>query len=154
MTNSNLRTREFETRDLEAVARVEAVSFPLPLSKLALVFLSETCLFYVATARGEVVGHMILGYEDREILHCFRIAVDPMHKRRGIASRLLRKGIEENPCQRYTTEIRKNNLEARRFWESQGFREMFSTRILNTRKEYVILAREPRKTTNRNRTDL
>ena len=143
MTNSDLRIRKFETRDLEAVARIEAVSFPLPLSKLALVFLSETCLFYVATIKEEVIGYIILGYESEETLHCFHITVDPMHKRRGIASRLLRKGIEENPCQHYTTEIRKSNIEGRRFWKSQGFTEVArNRRKLNVRKERIILVKK------------
>ncbi len=143
MTISDLRIREFEMGDLEAVAKIEAVSFLFPLSELALVFLSETCLFYVATTSEEVVGYIVLGYEDEETLHCFHIAVDPMHKRRGIASSLLRKGIEENPCIRYTTTTRKSNVEGRRFWKSQGFKEVPGNQIKqNLRKENVILVKQ------------
>ena len=94
MTDSDIRIKEFMASDLEAVSIIEKASFPLPLSKLALVFLSETCFFYVATVKEAVVGYIILGYEDEETLHCFHIAVDPKYKRRGIASSLLKKGIK------------------------------------------------------------
>ena len=146
MADPNLGIRELNERDLEAVLRIEVASFSLPLSKLALVFLSETCLFYVATIKDEVAGYIVLGYGDANILHCFRIAVDPMHKRRGIASRLLKKGIEENPCQCYTTEIRKSNFEGMRFWKSQGFRE-----IPEDRRESLILVKEGQNTARESR---
>jgi len=130
-------------RDLNGVRKIEAVSFPLPLSKFALVFLSEICIFYVATVGEEVVGYIILGYGDKEILHCFRIAVAPTQKRRRIASRLLRKAILDNPTQRFTTEVRVDNIEGVRFWESQGFKEVSRDHMeSDSQKGHLVLGRD------------
>ena len=143
MTKSDLEISRFEMRDLNRVRKIEAVSFPFPLSKFALVFLSEICIFYVATIREEVVGYIMLGYEDKETLHCFRIAVAPTHKRRRVASSLLRRGILENPCRCYTTEVRKDNIEGMKFWESQGFKEApKDPKKLNIKKESLILVKQ------------
>ena len=143
MTRSSPQIRRYEMRDLKGVRRLEAISFPFPLSKLALVFLSEVCIFYVVTIDEEVVGYIILGYEDKEILHCFRIAVAPTQKRRRIASRLLRKAVLDNPTQRFTTEVRMDNIEGVRFWESQGFKEVSRDHIeSDSQKGHLVLARD------------
>jgi ribosomal protein S18 acetylase RimI-like enzyme len=142
LTISDITIREFEERDLEAVVRIEELSFPLPLPKIALLVLFETCYFYVAVVNEEIVGYIVLGYMGDESLHCFHIAVDPSYKRQGVASSLLRNGMARNPCRYYTTEVRKSNLEGRRFWESQGFKESPPDhKELNNRNESLILVR-------------
>lgn len=82
----------------------------------------------VLTARSDrtIAGFAIMRYAD-EIAHLNLLAVDPMHRRRGIARRLMT-WLEESALTAGTfiigLELRARNEEARAFYRTLGYREL------------------------------
>lgn len=110
--------------DLPQVIAIERRSFPSPWS-LAMFVLelskpSSICL--AAVQEGHIVGYVICARYD-EAFHVMDIAVDPDHRRGGVASALLegvlgRAGDDAN----YTLEVRVSNAGAIALYERYGFR--------------------------------
>jgi len=116
--------RRLAYSDLPAVVSIERRSFPAPWS-LAMFVLelskpSGICL--AAVEDGELAGYLVCSRYDR-VWHLMNVAVTPERRRRGIASRLiarlLEEGGEELP---FTLEVRVSNREAIAMYERLGFR--------------------------------
>jgi ribosomal-protein-alanine N-acetyltransferase len=120
-----VRIRRLTYPDLPQVIAIERRAFPTPWS-LAMFVLelsksSGVCL--AAVSGGRLVGYLICSrYET--VWHVMNVAVDPDHRRRGVASALLaelytRVGEEHA---RFTLEVRRTNLGAIHLYEREGFR--------------------------------
>jgi ribosomal-protein-alanine N-acetyltransferase len=121
--------RGFELRplaygDLPAVLAIERRSFTTPWS-LAMFVLelskpSGICL--AATIDGRLAAYLVCSrYAD--VWHLMNVAVDPVRRRTGIATSLLRKMLEiAGPSARYTLEVRTSNRPAIEMYERLGFR--------------------------------
>lgn len=116
--------RRLAYSDLPAVVSIERRSFPAPWS-LAMFVLelskpSGICL--AAVEGGELAGYLVCSRYDR-VWHLMNVAVAPDRRRRGIASRLigrlLEEGGEDLP---FTLEVRVSNREAIAMYERLGFR--------------------------------
>jgi ribosomal-protein-alanine N-acetyltransferase len=116
--------RRLAYSDLPAVISIERRSFPAPWS-LAMFVLelskpSGICL--AASEDGELLGYLVCSRYDR-VWHLMNVAVAPERRRRGIASlliaRLLEEGGRELP---FTLEVRVSNRDAIAMYERLGFR--------------------------------
>jgi len=110
--------------DLPQVLSIERRSFPTPWSLPMFVLeLSKPSGVCLAASRSErVVGYVICSrYE--EAFHVMNIAVDPDHRRAGVASALLEGVIERaGEDANYTLEVRVSNAGAIALYERYGFR--------------------------------
>lgn len=117
--------RRLEINDLPAVIKIERRSFPAPWSSA--MFLSEltrpAAQCFAAVAGGDLVGYLVsskLG----DVWHLNNIAVDAVHRRRGIGSLLVRSllsRVGENAG--VTLEVRPSNGSAITLYQRLGFRE-------------------------------
>lgn len=122
--SDELAVRTLSFSDLPQVIAIERRSFPTPWS-LAMFVLelskpSGICL--VAVQGNETLGYVVCARYD-EAFHVMDIAVDPDHRRAGVASALLdgviaRAGTDAN----YTLEVRVSNAGAIALYERYGFR--------------------------------
>ncbi len=122
--------------DIETVARIEKLSFPLPWSETS--FLSEThkprALPRVAVLDGTIVGYICSEYVADEC-HILNLAVHPDHRNQGIANALVEHILEElklKACRFLYLEVRSSNYAARKLYQSFGFK------IVGTRKNYYV----------------
>lgn len=123
ISGGGLAVRTLSFSDLPQVIAIERRSFPNPWS-LAMFVLelskpSGICLAGVDD--GRIVGFVICARYD-EAFHVMDIAVDPDHRRAGVASALLdgvigRAGEDAN----YTLEVRVSNAGAIALYERYGF---------------------------------
>jgi ribosomal-protein-alanine N-acetyltransferase len=110
--------------DLPSVISIERRSFPSPWS-LAMFVLelskpSGICL--AATEADRLLGYLVCSRYDR-VWHLMNVAVAPEHRRRGVASGLIRRLIEEaGGGLPFTLEVRTSNREAIVMYERLGFR--------------------------------
>jgi ribosomal-protein-alanine N-acetyltransferase len=105
--------RRAELRDLDAIDKIQGRS-----SWRAKEYLDFDC--QVAEEDGLVLGFLASRQTapgEREILF---IAVDPVHRRRGIAKRLLQNELDGLRGE-WFLEVRESNLAAIRLYESLGF---------------------------------
>jgi ribosomal-protein-alanine N-acetyltransferase len=120
----NTEIRRLVYSDLPAVISIERRSFPAPWS-LAMFVLelskpSGICL--AATEDGELLGYLVCSRYDR-VWHLMNVAVAPERRRRGVASRLISRLIEEGGGKLpFTLEVRVSNREAISMYEALGFR--------------------------------
>lgn len=124
-------------RHLRSVLRIETLVYPRPWSMT--LFLQEIArrkdrFYLVARSEGEVVGYggvMTVGSE----AHVTTIAVDPLHQRRRIGTRIFIALLEasiERGARAVSLEVRKSNFGAQRLYEKFGFRPV------GVRKGYYI----------------
>jgi ribosomal-protein-alanine N-acetyltransferase len=121
----HLQIRRLAYTDLPQVIAIERRAFPTPWS-LAMFVLelskaSGICL--AAVSDGRLVGYLICSrYET--VWHVMNVAVDPQHRRTGVASALLAElyvRVDEERA-RYTLEVRRSNHVAIHLYEREGFR--------------------------------
>jgi [ribosomal protein S18]-alanine N-acetyltransferase len=116
--------RRLAYSDLPAVVSIERRSFPAPWS-LAMFVLelskpSGICL--AASEEGRLLGYLVCARYDR-VWHLMNVAVAPEHRRRGVASRLIERLVEEAGEELpFTLEVRVSNREAIAMYERLGFR--------------------------------
>jgi ribosomal-protein-alanine N-acetyltransferase len=116
--------RRLAYSDLPSVISIERRSFPAPWS-LAMFVLelskpSGICL--AATADDELLGYLVCSRYDR-VWHLMNVAVAPQWRRRGVASLLIAKLVEEGGGELpFTLEVRVSNREAIAMYERLGFR--------------------------------
>jgi [ribosomal protein S18]-alanine N-acetyltransferase len=124
MTTEPVTIRPLTYSDLPQVIAVERRSFPTPWS-LAMFVLelskpSGVCL--AAIDGGKVVGYLICSRYD-QVWHLMNIAVDPVLRRRGLATGLLEAMLERAGSEEpYTLEVRTSNGPAIALYERFGFR--------------------------------
>jgi ribosomal-protein-alanine N-acetyltransferase len=118
--------RRLELADIDAIERIERASYPTPWSRS--MFVSElakpsSLSIAAVSAEGDLVGYLVLSrYVDA--WHVMNVAVDSAHRRRGIASAMLRRLFEvtrDDAERGYTLEVRVSNLGAIGLYESFGF---------------------------------
>jgi ribosomal protein S18 acetylase RimI-like enzyme len=80
-------------------------------------------LLLVAVLDGALVGAVMAGF-DGVRGWIYHLAVAPEHRRRGIATRLVRaaeSGLRERGCPKVNLQVRASNVEVVAFYESLGF---------------------------------
>jgi ribosomal-protein-alanine N-acetyltransferase len=116
--------RLFSYTDLPQVLAIERRAFTSPWSLSMFVLeLSKPSGIYLAAVRGtEIVGYVICA-RYVEAYHVMTLAVDPDHRREGIATSLLDAVIERaGEDANYTLEVRVSNTGAIALYERYGFR--------------------------------
>ena len=152
MTTEPVTIRQIGYSDLPQVIAIERRAFPTPWS-LAMFVLelskpSSICL--AATRPGQQRTGTLLGYvicaRYADVWHVMNIAVDPPHRRNGIATSLLQGVIERaGEGESFTLEVRPSNPGAITLYERFGFR-IAGTRpryYQDTGEDAVIMWRTP-----------
>ena len=123
---NELRIRRLELQDLNAIDEIERRSYPTPWSRSMFAGeLAKPASICLGAFDGEqLVGYMIISrYVDA--WHVMNVAVDPDHRRRGLATMLLDRLFEstDDGIRRgYTLEVRVSNEGAIKLYEAAGFR--------------------------------
>jgi ribosomal-protein-alanine N-acetyltransferase len=124
LSTDGIAIRSLSFSDLPQVIAIERRSFPSPwsLSMFVLELSKPSGIALAALRLDEIVGYVICARYD-EAYHVMDIAVDPDHRRAGVASALLagliaRAGEDAN----YTLEVRVSNAGAIALYERYGFR--------------------------------
>lgn len=131
----NLKFREFKLRDLKEIIEIEKEAFPLPLSEVAMIFLSTCCRFYVAEDK-EIIGYLILGNENNDTLFIHHLAVKKKYRDKGIGSEFIKRYISNKKS---VVTVRVSNEKAIGFYERHGFKKIRTYKNLFNRKEDLIL---------------
>jgi len=126
-----VRIRLGQPNDLPRIAAIEGASFPAPWPEDFLdAYLTDGESIVLVAEDGQVVGFLIARDEcaadGRRAFHIHDLAVDPSHRRKGVASALLAELIRIALAQGMTflrLEVRLGNHGARVFYERHGFRE-------------------------------
>ena len=116
--------RRLAYSDLPAVISIERRSFPAPWSLAMFVLeLSKPAGICLAATEGEeLLGYLVCSRYDR-VWHLMNVAVAPERRRRGVASRLVARLLEESGRELpFTLEVRVSNREAIAMYERLGFR--------------------------------
>jgi ribosomal-protein-alanine N-acetyltransferase len=129
-----------QPRDIRAIMEIEQSSFTAPWSELS--FLNETnhanSLGKVALLENNVVGYICTRYVLDEG-HILNLAVHKDFRRRGIATKLMNRVLEElkkNDCHLLYLEVRVSNLDAIKFYERFGFK------VASFRRKYYLSPNE------------
>jgi [ribosomal protein S18]-alanine N-acetyltransferase len=121
-----LELRRLELADLDAIERIERVSYRTPWSRS--MFASElakpsSLSFGAVDETGTLVGYLVLSrYVDA--WHVMNVAVAPERRRQGVASALLQRLLEltkDDALRGYTLEVRVSNVGAISLYERFGF---------------------------------
>jgi ribosomal-protein-alanine N-acetyltransferase len=142
--------RPLEIADLDAIEQIENVSYPTPWSRS--MFASElakpsSLSLAAVDETGALVGYLILSrYVDA--WHVMNVAVDPEHRRQGIASALMQRLFEitrDDAKRGYTLEVRVSNVAAIQLYESFGFHSRGIRRgyYVDNREDALIMWRDP-----------
>ena len=142
--------RRLELRDLPAIETIERASYPTPWSRSMfageLAKPSSISLGAFDPETDELVGYLIISrYVDA--WHVMNVAVDPSHRRRGIATRLLERLFEltkSDGRRGYTLEVRVSNEGAITLYESLGFEQRGVRRgyYTDNREDAMIMWRD------------
>jgi [ribosomal protein S18]-alanine N-acetyltransferase len=142
--------RRLQLADLDAIERIERASYPTPWSRsmFASELAKQSSLSIAAVdPDGDLIGYLVLSrYVDA--WHVMNVAVDPSHRRLGIASAMLRRLFEDtrDDAERgYTLEVRVSNAPAISLYERFGFvsRGVRRGYYTDNREDAVIMWREP-----------
>lgn len=119
--------RSMRLEDIDEVAFMERVIFPSPWPRQAFaVGLKEgkASLCLVARVRNLLAGYLVAWFVEEEA-HLGNVAVAPEFRRRGIATELTKKVIEETEARAVrmvTLEVRVSNLSAIKLYRNFGFK--------------------------------
>jgi [ribosomal protein S18]-alanine N-acetyltransferase len=141
--------RRLELGDLNAIEAIERRSYPTPWSRS--MFASElakpSSLCVGAFDRDRLVAYLIISrYVDA--WHVMNVAVDPLYRRRGIATMLLERLFEEtadDDRRGYTLEVRVSNAGAIQLYERLGFEPRGVRRgyYTDNHEDALIMWRDP-----------
>ena len=125
MTPDALEIRRLTYADLPQLIAIERRAFPTPWSMAMFVLeLSKPAGVCLAALRGgEMLGYLVCSRYDT-VWHIMNVAVDPEHRRTGIATAMLLDLFRRIDGQnaRFTLEVRESNLAAIELYERYGFR--------------------------------
>ena len=117
--------RRLTYADLPQVIAIERRAFPTPWSLAMFVLeLSKPGGVCLAARRdGYLAGYLICSRYDT-VWHIMNVAVDPVHRRQGIATAMLTDLLRriDSPNARFTLEVRESNRAAIDLYERFGFR--------------------------------
>ena len=123
----SLSVDRMQPEDLDEVLAIERQSFTMPWSRGAFLYemqQNRVARCWVMREGGHIAGYICL-WEIADEIHVTNVAVDPAYRRRGIG-RALVGGVLDDARERrlrlIVLEVRPSNLEARRLYESFGFR--------------------------------
>jgi len=145
-----MEVRRLRLRDLGAIERIERGSYPTPWSRS--MFASEfakpssLCLGAFDAEQG-LAGFLIISrYVDA--WHVMNIAVEPEHRRRGVATALLERLFELTAGggrRGYTLEVRVSNDSAIRLYERLGFKSRGVRRgyYTDNQEDALIMWKDP-----------
>ncbi|HPA50750.1 MAG TPA: ribosomal protein S18-alanine N-acetyltransferase [Thermoanaerobaculia bacterium] len=126
---AELTVRDVRNVDLDAIAELERVSFPVPWKReffAAEVGTAHRFNRVVRAPGGLLAGYVFCAFAGGEV-HVNKIAVDPSCRRRGIARVLMQEVFdlsERIRAEEIYLEVRPSNVPARNFYSSLGFREV------------------------------
>lgn len=107
------------------VVAIEKASFEFPWSERDFIrcLRQRGCIGMVAELDGVVVGFMIYELHENRI-HLINFAVDLSHRRSGVGKAMMGELIRKltSDRNRILLEVRETNLDAQKFFKSQGFR--------------------------------
>jgi ribosomal-protein-alanine N-acetyltransferase len=146
---SDIRIRRLELQHLDRIEEIERSSYPTPWSRsmFAGELAKPASMCFGAFDGEDLVGYMIISrYVDA--WHVMNVAVDPAHRRRGIATMLLDRLFEstdDGTRRGYTLEVRVSNEGAIKLYEEAGFRARGIRRgyYTDNREDALIMWREP-----------
>ena len=144
-----IELRRLQPRDLDTVEEIERASYPTPWSRS--MFVAEwrkpsSLAIGAYTEEGGVVGYAFVSrYVDA--WHVMNVAVATDHRRRGIATALLKRLFEltaSDPRSGYTLEVRVSNTQAIRLYERLGFEARGTRRgyYTDNREDALIMWRD------------
>jgi len=149
MTSIAIDIRPLGLSDLNSIESIEQRAYRTPWSRSMfaseLAKASSVCL-------GAYEGDRLIGYVVNsryvDAWHVMNVAVDPDHRRRGIATRLLERLFEltrDDQRRGYTLEVRVSNREAITLYENLGFVRQGVRRAYYTdnREDALIMWRDP-----------
>lgn len=124
-----LTLRDARLTDMDAVAELERISFPIPWKREF--FASEVGQAHrfnrvVRAPGGVLAGYVFCAFAGGEI-HVNKIAVDPLYRRQGVARLLMKEVLDFSArieAEEIYLEVRPSNLPARNFYMTLGFREV------------------------------
>ena len=147
---TDVELRRLELRDLNSIEEIERSSYPTPWSRS--MFASELakpsslCLGAFDPETDKLIGYLIISrYVDA--WHVMNVAVEPGHRRQGIASLLLNRLFELTAGRSrrgYTLEVRVSNAGAIKLYEDLGFRPRGVRRgdYTDNREDALVMWRE------------
>lgn len=146
--NAELKCRTLRAEDAAAVAEMEHLVFPDAWSEKSVmetIRLANT-ICIAAEKAGRLVGYMLV-YETAGEAEIARIAVDKEMRRQGAGGHMmleLENICEERKIRKLLLDVRESNMEARSFYEDEGFtedgiRQKFYT---NPEEDAVLMSRE------------
>jgi ribosomal protein S18 acetylase RimI-like enzyme len=118
--------RTFSLSDLDRILQIELHSFPKsPYDQTTFIHLyyyySKTFLVYVNPAldrkEGQILGYIVFTAEG----HIISIAVDYLHRRKGVGKELLERAMCLPHLKKVWAEVRKSNNGAQAFYLKMGF---------------------------------
>ncbi len=127
--------RSFCLRDLGQVEGISKGSFPVPLSKIAIVLLSVICRVYVAVEGRNVAGYLILGEKSAGELFIFHLAVRREYRSRGVASGFIKSYVDRMCYVR--THV--SNADAQKFYKKHKFNVLNRARYADEEEEYLMV---------------
>ncbi|VUT26950.1 MAG: putative N-acetyltransferase [Candidatus Methanolliviera sp. GoM_oil] len=108
--------RKFTHRDMRRILEIESNSFPKSTyDRFAFFYLSRLYHFLVYKDE-KILAYIIF---DERNGHIASIAVDPLHRRKGIGRKLVEEVLKN--CGRAWVEVRVSNKIAQAFYEALGF---------------------------------
>jgi [ribosomal protein S18]-alanine N-acetyltransferase len=147
-----IEIRRLSLHDLEAIERIERSTYPTPWSRSMfageLAKPSSLSLGAYDTDEGDrLIAYLVVSrYVDA--WHIMNLAVDPLHRRRGVASRLLDELFERtagDARRGYTLEVRISNESAIALYERFGFEPSGVRRgyYTDNREDALIMWKDP-----------
>lgn len=120
-----MNIRDMRMGDVSAVSELESRCFPKPWSEKMIYHdfaKNSRAHFYVAEDDNELVGYVGI-WKVVNNVHITTIAVDPDHRRRGVATDLIKRVIEDYAAarQNITLEVRPSNEAAMGLYKKLGF---------------------------------
>ncbi|MDQ1279014.1 MAG: [ribosomal protein S18]-alanine N-acetyltransferase [Thermoproteota archaeon] len=124
------RIRTVTKEDLPAIQKIEHASFKDPYPKAFMEYLYHTnkSTFFTAESKGEIAGYIIASQED-SMGHIIAIATQQSERRKHIGTKLMEAIIEiflKSKIPTIRLEVRKNNIEAQKFYEKLGFKYSYT----------------------------
>jgi ribosomal-protein-alanine N-acetyltransferase len=148
VTQENIKIRRLGYSDLPKVIAIERRAFPTPwsLAMFVLELSKPSGVSLAASIEDELAGYLICSRYD-DVWHLMNVAVDPSHRRRGVARALLAEMLERagHGQGRYTLEVRTSNEGAIDLYRRFGFTAAGTRRryYQDTGEDALIMWRVP-----------